>query len=134
MARILGRLEPSGVARLAAFVGLAAFLVFCATRHEPWRDEYQTFLVATRTENWAEFWIATRYERTPPLHFLIQRALWPIAEGWISPRAFIRAVTIPFSLATFWLLLFRFRFPAALAILLAANVYFFREWGVLSRS
>ncbi|MBS1963113.1 MAG: hypothetical protein JST04_12935 [Bdellovibrionales bacterium] len=134
MARIPGRFDRDFSVRLAVFAFTAFFLFYCMARHVPWRDEYQTFLVATRTKSWAEFWTATRYERTPPFHYLLQRALWPLANGALDPRTFIRAITIPFTLLNAYLILFRFRFPVWLAALLVLNVFFFREWGMISRS
>ncbi len=132
MAKIPGKFERP--VRVALFLALVVFLLYCTSRHVPWRDEYQTFLVATRTRSWAEFWTATRYERTPPLHYLIQRFLWPLASGALEPRTFIRVITLPFSILSLYLIFFRFRFPVLLALLLGLNVYFFREWGVISRS
>jgi hypothetical protein len=134
MAKILGRFDLTFALRIFFFFASSVCLLYCTSKHVPWRDEYQTFLVSTRTKTWAEFWTATRYERTPPLHYLFQSMAWPILNGWVEPRTFIRILTIPFSFLTFFLLFFRFRFNPFVALLLALNVYFFREWGVLSRS
>lgn len=134
MEKIPGKFNSQDGFRVLLFSTLVLFLFFCTGRHLPWRDEYQTFLVATRTDSFAEFWTAVRYERTPPLHYLILRYLWPIFDGWLDPRAFIRVVTLPFSLLTLWLITFRFRFSLTTVLLLGLNVFLFREWGVLSRS
>ncbi len=134
MEKILGKPSSRDLIRILLFSALVLFLFVCTQRHLPWRDEYQTFLVSTRTFSFAEFWTAVRYERTPPLHYLILRYLWPIFDGWLEPRTFIRSITLPFSILTLWLITFRFRFSLITVLLLGLNVFLFREWGVLSRS
>jgi hypothetical protein len=134
MARILGKFSRDDVFRFLTFAAFALALVFCASRHAPWRDEFQTFLVATRVDSFSEFWMATRYERTPPLHYAGLALLWPLFREILEPRTFISCVTILFSLLTAFLLLFRLRFPLWIAFLSLFGIFFFREWGVISRS
>jgi hypothetical protein len=134
MAEIPGKFSREDLIRGATFLVFAGALVFCASRHTPWRDEFQSFLVATRVHSLGEFWTATRYERTPPLHYGILAVLWPGLRSILEPRAFISFVTIAFSLWTAFLLLFRLRLPYWIATLSIFGVFFFREWGVISRS
>ncbi len=134
MKRILGRLKSVSFGRILLFFSLSLFILFCSSQHLPWRDEYQTFLVATRPHSFSEFWTAVRYERTPPLHYLILRYTWPLFENFLDPRLFIQWISLPFSFLTLWLFTFRFRFSLLGVFFLGLNLFFFREWGVISRS
>ncbi len=134
MGEVGGLTREASLPRISAFLALGIFLLYCTHMHLPWRDEYQTFLAATRPTSFEDFWTAVRYERTPPFHYILLRALWPMLDGVLDPRTYIRLVTLSFSFLSLYLLFFRFRLSLLTAVLIGSSVFFFREWGVISRT
>jgi hypothetical protein len=140
--------------RIAVFLFWLLVFGTALSKHTPWRDEYQSWLVSTRTLTTEDFLTAVRYERHPPLHYLIQRGFaklllkdtvapaqtLPLAEtpistkSQISTKSLIQAVTVPFTIGSILLLLFALGLPLVQSSLLIFSPYLFREFGVLSRS
>lgn len=113
-----------------------SMLLLASGQHVAWRDEFQSWLVASQTRDWSELWMAMRYERTPPLLYLIQRGLAHLPfSGTVAPENWIRISTLPFTVAFGWLWFFRVRGLSRLErILVPFSVFVFREYGVISRS
>ncbi len=103
--------------------------------HTPWRDEYQSWLVSTRTPDLTSFFDGIRYERHPPLHYLLQRGMArfvPSSLEW-SPKIAIEAITVPFSVGAAIILIFAVGLTPIQSFLLIFGPYFFREFSLISR-
>ncbi len=121
--------------RWAVFALWLGVLLISLRAHTPWRDEYQSWLVSTRTPDLRTFFDAIRYERHPPLLYVLQRSLIaavPSALDWPAPIA-IQTVTVPFTIGAGLILLFALRLPLTQASLLLFSPYLLREFGVISR-
>ena len=122
-------------ARLIVFFIWSAFFLGSLARHTPWRDEYQSWLVSTRTVNVGEFLNGVSHERHPPLHYLVQRGFASLSEGLDLPaKASIEAVTVPFTVGTVLLLLFLLDLPLLQSVPLIFGTILFREFGLISRA
>jgi hypothetical protein len=126
----------------AVFALWMSLFLFLAARHVSWRDEYQSWLVATRTHTLAEFLRAVNYERSPPLQYVLQRGFYELCRGLklflplpdFSHPVYFRAVTYAFSIGTAALLSFGFGLPRKLKWLLPFHFIFLFDWGIVSRS
>ncbi len=123
------------ILRASIFLFWTMLILFAISEHTPWRDEYQSWLVSTRTKTWGEFLEAIRYERHPPLHYILQRLLdiTKLATNLI-PQVQIQFVTFPFVMGSAVLILFGLDLSLGVAVLLLFNSYLFREYGVISRA
>ncbi|MCM2279313.1 MAG: hypothetical protein NDJ89_14655 [Oligoflexia bacterium] len=124
------------------------FLLWCATflflsaKHVPWRDEFQSWLVSTRTADWSAFFETVRYERHPPLHYLLERGVFRLLEllqGWGLPLQpwdpfWFRALTSLFSAGTVAILLFGFQAPLLFGIGVPSGILFLLDYGIISRT
>lgn len=124
-------LEKGNRFRLLILIFWIMVLAYLIPIHTPWRDEFQSYLVSTRTETWPEFFEAVRYERHPPLHYLIQRGVHSLNLG-LSPRYEILLATLPFTLGIAILLFFLNTSPFVYLGLLFSP-YLLREHGIISR-
>lgn len=121
--------------RWAIFAVWLIVLLISLRAHTPWRDEYQSWLVSTRTPDLRTFFDAIRYERHPPLLYVLQRSLItvvPTALEWPASLA-IQTVTVPFTIGAGLILLFALGLPLTQASLLLFSPYLLREFGVISR-
>lgn len=122
-------------ADLLVFGAWLVLFVVLLVQHVPWRDEHQAWLVATRTDGWGEFFRGVRYERHPPLHYLMLRALsW---LPFVDPSSLVaaRTLTACFTIATVALLIFGFRTaPAWLRFGVPFGLVVILEYGVISRT
>lgn len=127
---------------VSVFALWMALFLFLAARHVPWRDEYQSWLVATRTHSVSEFLRAVNYERSPPLQYVLQRGFYELCRllnvflplPGFGRTIYFRVVTYVFSMGTTLLLIFGFGLPRRLKWLLPFNLIFLFDWGVISRS
>lgn len=121
--------------RWALFLVWLIVLLVSLKAHTPWRDEYQSWLISTRAPTSQDFFEAIRYERHPPLLYLLQRGLtraFPAILEWPAKIA-IQLVTVPFAVGAALLLVFFLNFSLAQSALLIFSPYFLREFGVISR-
>jgi hypothetical protein len=127
---------------VTVFLLWAALFLFLAWRHVPWRDEYQSWLVATRTHSLSEFFRAVNCERSPPLQYCLQRGVYEIARllRFLLPSpdlngvAYMRVVPFLASFGTTLFLLFGFGLPRRLKWLLPFSFILLFDWGIVSRS
>lgn len=124
--------RPWFVKRLVVLGLWLALFFFSLFQHHPWRDEYQSYLVSTRTETFTDFIDGVRHERHPPLHYLMQRGLDSIAHDWPAKVA-VDTVTVPFTIGSVILLLFFLDLELFEAAALIFGIYVFREYGIISR-
>jgi hypothetical protein len=127
---------------MTVFALWTALFLFLASRHVPWRDEYQSWLVATRTHTVSEFFRAVNYERSPPLQYVLQRGFYeycrllksflPLPD--FNRTVYFRAVSYAFSIGTTLLLVFGFGLPRKLKWLLPFSFILLLDWGIVSRS
>lgn len=123
-------------------LGWAALLAFLMSQHTPWRDEFQAWLVATRTGSWGEFFEAVRYERAPPLHYLLLRGIFGISSllhglGLEKDPArpfYFQIVTYFFSVAAVAIVVLRSGLPRWIRYLVPFSIFLLLDYGVISRN
>lgn len=98
--------------------------------HEMWRDEFQAWLIAKKSQSLRELWQNTRYEGHPLLWFL---TLYGLTRFTVQPEAmkvlhFLVAVA---SVALIW----RYApFSSGYKALITFGYFFFYEYAVISRN
>jgi hypothetical protein len=107
------------------------FFSFLFTRHVPWRDEWQPWLVSAYTENWRTFFTVIRYERHPPLQYLLNKLLLTLVAP-TNPLAF-RLLPAAFTIVNVYILLFRARLARPWVYLVPFGALLLREYGLLAR-
>lgn len=100
--------------------------------HTPWRDEFQSYLVSSRTDSWFSFFEGVRYERHPPLHYLLLKGLHSLNLN-INPHIEILIVTLPFTIGIGFLISFMFNLPLLIIFGILFSPYLLREHGIISR-
>jgi hypothetical protein len=121
--------------RVCFFAAWLFLLLFSVSKHVSWRDEYQSWLVSTRTELTKDFIEAVRYERHPPVHYLLQKGLYNAfpENHKIPARWGIYIVSGFFTVGVAFLLFFACDLTLFQSIAFSCNIYCFREFGVISR-
>lgn len=118
-------------ARFAGWVA-AAFLLAGAPRlwrHELWRDEATSWLLAAEVGSWAEL----RSELAWGGHGYLWAVLcWGLRAVVASPRA-MQLLNLTLASATVWVLVRRAPLPRRERLLLAAGYFFSYEYAILSR-
>ena len=110
-------------------------LLFCISNHASWRDEYHTWLIATRAPSLSEFFRAVQYDRSPPLLYLLQRWADPFFNKIFSSITLrMRIVPTLFAVGSAALLFFKYEKPNWMRRMLPFGVVFFREYSLISRS
>jgi len=105
--------------------------VFCVqSRHELWRDELHSWLIARDSHSLPELLHHKRHEGHPALWYLILFAVTRLSD---SPRA-MQLIHLLVATASIFLLLRFSPFSRGEKLLLLANYYLFYEYGVLSRN
>ena len=107
--------------------------VFLASRHTPWRDEFQAWLVATKTDSWGEFFKAIRYERQPPLFYLWLRFLHAILPSSISETSQLQWACWLFSILNSALVIFFLRAPLWLRCGIVFSYGMLFPYGIVAR-
>ncbi len=128
------RSRPSSRKRAAALqvliLGIFAALVFLlAFRHEPWRDEADSWLLV-RDAGPLEILHRLAYKGTPGLWYVI---LFPFAKFGLPVEA-MQAVHAALAVAAAGLLLFRAPFPLLLRASFLFGYYLSYEYAVVARS
>lgn len=80
----------TGIFYLLSLIGALVF-------HEPWRDEYQAFLVAKHSSNLSELFYNMKYEGHPPLFHMLMFALSHAFDSMVAVKIFhstVAAVTV----------------------------------------
>lgn len=108
----------------------AALLALLLSRHEPWKDELQAWLLARDSPSLGALWTNTRYEGHPLLWHLL---LMPLARLFVCPPA-MQALHWAIATAAAAVLLLRAPFPLWLRAGLAFSYLPLFEYGVLSRN
>ncbi len=130
---VLPKKNESNPSRLdwVVFLVWMSFFILCLKQHVPWRDEWQSWLVSIHTRTVSEFFNAIRYERQPPLLYVLLRILYEItgsSEKWV-----FQSLTAVFSVASAAMILFGFQLKRPLKYLIIFGILFFFEYGVVSR-
>lgn len=108
-------------------------LAFLSYFHTPWRDEFQSYLVSTRTNSWTSFFEAVRYERHPPLHYLLQTFFHSLGL-FRNPKMEILIVTLPFTIGIGYLINYIFNLSWIVKLGILFSPYLIREHGIISRT
>lgn len=126
-ARILaGRLLDKRIV-LAVFV--VAILVK-AFRHEPWRDEWQAWVIARDSTSLRDVLGNARYEGHPPLWYFV---LWVTSR--LSRDVFaMQLLNAVVASATAFVVLWRAPFPRVVSVAVVFGYFPFYEYGTIARS
>ena len=112
---------------LLAFV---AFALLNAFLHEPWRDEWQAWLIARDSSSLGDVLHNSRYEGHPPLWYL---ALWPLSR--LSRDILVMQLfNVVIVAATAAVVLRRAPFPLLVRTALIFGYLPFYEYGTIARS
>ncbi len=112
---------------LFALLALQASLIIS---HAPWLDEYQAAQIALQSPDFPVLLENLRYEGHPPLWYLVLQLVGlAVPPAWVLPAA-----QLPIALAMQALILSRPQFTRLERLLIASSVFFFFDYGVLSRS
>lgn len=106
----------------------AAVTAYTITKHEPWRDEADSWLVA-RDASLIDLFQLTGHMGTPALWYLV---LMPFAKLGV-PYAAMYVINWCFAVAAVAMLLMASPLPVALKVLLAGSYTFAYEYAVIAR-
>ncbi len=111
------------------FLIYLAITLFASLKHQPWRDEAQSWLIA---RDLSPLGIIRQmpYEGTPPLWHLIN---YPFAASG-APYSIEFIINYLFAAAAIFLLLFFSPLPKPVKILLPLSYYFLFEYSVIARN
>ncbi|MGH9557609.1 MAG: hypothetical protein ACRD30_00105, partial [Bryobacteraceae bacterium] len=127
----MGLLEtPGWRIRAGALLLLAAALILVGLRHEPWRDEAQSWLLARDSTMFDLVWRNIRYEGTPPLWQLILQI--PARAG--LPYRSMELIAV--GIAWFGAALFAMnpRVPTIAAAMVPFTYFFAYQYSIVARS
>ena len=116
---------------LAVWVSLSVLVLLTVSRHEPWADEAQSWLLA-RDLGWFKLIFGQlRFEGHPGLWHTI---LWIAIHVFRIPYAAQGYLGATFGIAGLSVLLFHAPFPRLLRYLIAGSFYFLYQYAVIARS
>ncbi len=123
---------PVGGVLLPALLTLAftAVVSAVATRHEPWFDEAQAWLLGSDCGLWELLASRVRYEGSPGLWHTL---LWALSHAGL-PFAKIGMASVVLASAAVWILLRHAPFPYWLRIAVAASYFVAYQYAVVARS
>ena len=116
--------------RIIIFAVYAILLAVMASKHEPWMDEAQAWLLAKDASLIDLFVKYLRYEGTPGLWHLI--LMIPAKLG--LPYFTINVLSAAFSALGVWLFLRYAPFPLIIKILFPFSYFVFFQYGIIARS
>jgi hypothetical protein len=116
---------------LTVFAGLSALILYTVSKHEPWADEAQSWLIA-RDLPWTRMVFSElRYEGHPPLWYSI---LWPLNHLFHLPYVCLGYVGAAFAITGLAVLIFLAPFPRILRYLIGSSFFFVYQYAVVARS
>ena len=68
-------------------IAYAALISLISLRHEPWKDETQTWRMAIDSHGLVELWQNSRYEGHPLLFHLLLQTVGHVSRSWWAPAA-----------------------------------------------
>jgi hypothetical protein len=110
---------------------LAGLIFFTVSRHEPWTDEAQAWLIARDFGWFRMIFTELRYEGHPALWYVI---LWPAIHLCHLPYACFGYFGATFAIAGLAVLIFLAPFPPPLRYLIAGSFFFVYQYAVIARS
>lgn len=120
----------SWILDISVFLALATIVLYTISKHEPWADEAQAWLIA-RDFNWSHWIVAElRYEGHPALWFAILSFAIHFFHVSYAYLGYIGAV---FALSGLGVLVFLAPFPRVLRYLIAASFFFVYQYAVIAR-
>src|SRR5579872_353891 len=114
----------------AVLVALAALVLYTVSRHEPWADEAQAWLIARDFGWWRMILGELRYEGHPPLWFAI---LWPAIHFFHMPYTYLGYLGGSIAILGLAVLIFFAPFPRVLRYLIASSFFFVYQYAVIAR-
>lgn len=98
--------------------------------HEPWFDEAAAWLIAKQSTLHEILFTATAYEGHPPLWHLV---LAPFAKAGCPYALTLSAISLAFSGAAVWLIIYRSPFKRPIRILAPFTYFITYQYGIISR-
>jgi hypothetical protein len=114
----------------SVLLALATLIFYTVSKHEPWADEAQAWLLARDFPWWRLIFSELRYEGHPALWFAI---LYPAIHLFHLPYAYLGYLAGSLAVAGLALLLFLAPFPRLLRYLIAFSFFFVYQYAVLAR-
>jgi hypothetical protein len=114
----------------AVLLSLATLVFYTVSKHEPWADEAQAWLVARDFGWWRMIFSELRYEGHPPFWFAI---LWPAIHFFHMPYAYLGYLGGSIAILGLAVLIFFAPFPRALRYLIASSFFFVYQYAVIAR-
>lgn len=99
------------------------------SKHEPWADEAQAWLLARDSNPFELLFMNLRYEGHPPLWYLIL-----MIPSKILPYRIISVISAIIAISGVCILLYRSSFPKIVKLLLPFSYFVFYQYGVIARS
>ena len=116
---------------LGVLAGLASVIFYTVSRHEPWADEAQAWLIA-RDMGWTRMVFSElRYEGHPLLWYTI---LWPLIHFFHMPYAAFGYLGAALGVGGIAVLIFLAPMPRFIRYLIAASFFFVYQYSVVARS
>jgi len=128
MDRIIDSIRENWILYLV-FLIYAILIVVVVTRHEPWADEAQAWLLARDSSLFGLLFKNLHYEGHPPLWHLIL-----MLPSRILPYRSISVISILIAMTGVYILLRRSPFPKIVKIFLPFSYFLFFQYGVIARN
>ncbi len=128
MDRIIGSIRENWILYLV-FLLYTILIIVAATRHEPWADEAQAWLLARDSSLFGLLFKNLHYEGHPPLWHLIL-----MLPSRILPYRFMSVISILIAMTGVYILLRRSPFPKIVKIFLPFSYFLFYQYGVIARN
>lgn len=123
-------LTRKSIADILTMLFYAGATFFILTRHEPWRDEAQTWLIVHNVHSFGEFWMKLRYEQHPPLWYLV---LLPFAKAGL-PYFTQHVIHWLLAVAASAVFLIKAPFSRVFKTIFIFSYYMFFEYAVIARN
>jgi len=111
-------------------MSLGWLVLYTVSKHEPWADEAQAWLVARDFGWWQMLLAELRYEGHPPFWFAL---LWPAIHFFRMPYAHLGYLGGSIAILGLAMLIFFAPFPRALRYLIASSFFFVYQYAVIAR-
>jgi len=116
---------------LSVLMSLACIILYTVSKHEPWADEAQSWLIARDLPYSRMIFSELRYEGHPALWYTI---LWPLSHVFKLPYEFLGYIGATFAIAGLAVLIFLAPFPRLVRYLIASSFFLAYQYAAVARS